>query len=221
MDRKESQYHLLTLLLQTIVPLIVAGGATGILTIFKEHLPQLLYSIFLYVIWSAIIVMLILLVLRLILGDSPKKLVKWIKYLQRDRARQKIVKEWHDNWTELRNVLTEVIDTDWKAAEEHKAKYLKLRIWFIGNRSKSLPKWQSFYLNRTKTAYEALLTTNNLEYVVIHKNYEDPFSYFYEPNSLESLGTILKYINKKEIENVLRKLTELTDEFVHWINYKQ
>ncbi len=220
-DRKEYLSQLLTLLLQTIVPLVIAGGATGILTVFKEQLPQLLYTIFLYVIWGVIIVMLIWLVLRLILGDSPKKLAKWIKDLQQDRARQKIVKEWHDHWAELRNVLSEVIDADWKPAEEHKAKYLKLRIWFIDNRSKSLPEWQSFHLNRTETAYEALLKADTLEYLVIHENYKDPFSYFYEPESLESLGTILSYINKNELENVLRKLTELTDESVQWIKCKQ
>ena len=105
----------------------MAGGATGILSVFKESLPELLYEIFLYVIWGAIIAMVVWLVLRLVFGDSPKKLVKWIKERREKRARQKLVIEWHDRWLDLSKLVAMVIETpDEEITKEQENEYSAL-----------------------------------------------------------------------------------------------
>ena len=183
MNKKESWSQLLTLLLQTIVPLVIAGGATGILSVFKVYLPQLLYTIFLYVIWGAIIVMLIWLVLRLIFGDSPKKFVKWIKDRRQNRARQKLAMEWHSKWLELGKLVARLIETHVEQmTEEEENEYRELHFWFVNNRSKLLPVWQSFEGRRTETAHEHNYnSTTDLGYKIFRENYRDPFSFLYSP----------------------------------------
>jgi len=219
-DRKESWSQLLTLLLQTIVPLVVAGGATGILSVFKEYLPQLLYAIFLYVIWGVIIVMLIWLVLRLILGDSPKKLVRWIKDLRQDCAKRKIVKEWCKKWFELSPLILELRKCNWQPTQEQRNTYSELHLWFIKNRTRLLPVWKSFYLGRTHAAYERNLgSSTSLKYKVF-THWEDPFSYFYEPFLIKEFQEHFKYTREGDIAEVLDKLGQLISEFVQWVSPK-
>ena len=220
-DRKESWSQLLTLLLQTIVPLVIAGGATGILSIFKESLPQSLYSILLYVIWFAIIALLIWLVLRLILGDSPRKLVKWVKDHRQHRIKRKQAEDLFDKWFELYKLISDVIKTDWQPTKEHKSEYFKLHFWFIKNRPKFLHHWYYFDACRTDAAHETDFgSVTDLAYKVFRTNYKDPFSYFYEPQTIEMLCRILENEPIGKVYFVLGKLADLTTEFLHWARLK-
>jgi hypothetical protein len=222
MDRKESWSQLLGLLLQTVVPLVVAGGATGILTAFKEHLPHLLYSIFLYVIWGVVIVMLSWLVLRLILGDLPAKSISWIKNRRRNQAERNLAKEWCDKWLELAALINEVIELpDEQIAENLEKNYNDLRIWFRNNRAKLLPLWHYFHRIRTRPAHEGdYSSTTTFKYEVFFTNDDDPFSYFYEPLIIGHLRIILKKRDNDNIRYVLSKLSDISGEFVQWVSSK-
>jgi hypothetical protein len=222
MDRKESWSQLLGLLLHTLVPLVVAGGATGILTAFKEHLPQLFYSIFLYVIWGVVIVMLLWLVLRLILGDLPAKSFSWIKNRRRNQAERNLAKEWCDKWLELADLINEVIELpDEQIAENLEKNYNDLHSWFRNNRAKLLPLWHYFHRIRTRPAHERDYgSSTTLTYEVFFTNDDDPFSYFYEPLIIGHLRKILERRDSGSIRYVLSKLSDLSIEFVHWVNSK-
>jgi len=219
MDRKESWSQLLALLLQTIVPLVVAGGATGILAAFKEHLPQSLYSVFLYVIWGVIIVMLSWLVLRLILGDLPAKFIKWIKDRQSSKAELGLAKKWYDEWLKLADLVNEAIElSDEKITKDLKNRYFALHTWFINSRAKFLPLWRYYHSIRTQPAHESNSDSHALSYEVFITNYKDPFSYFYEPLVIEHLRVILKNRDNDNVRYVLSKLSDLTIEFVQWVS---
>lgn len=220
MDRKELGYQLIILLLQAIIPLVVAGGATGILTAFKEHLPEPLYSIFLYVIWGVVIVMLVWLVLRLILGDSPRKLVRWIKDLRQKRVRREMVEEWCKKWFELSPLIIKLCGRNWKPTQEQRNAYAELHSWFIKNRTRLIPEWKSFYLKRTDAAYERQISSEaSLKYRVF-MHWEDPFSFFYEPFQIEEFRWHFQYTRASDIEEVLTKLGELNNEFAQWVSRK-
>jgi len=216
-DRKDSWSQLLALLLQAIVPLVVAGGATGILSAFKENLPQSFYVIFLYVIWGVVIAMLIWLVLRLILGDWLNKLRVSITNHRQHRARQILAEQWRDKWLELWQLIARVVEADWQPTDEQKDNYFKRRVWFIKNRAKFLWTWHDFNRQRTVAAHEDEFgSTASLKWQVFRENYKDPFSYFYEPLGIEDLEYILRNRQEDEIRRVLIKLEELMDEFVEW-----
>lgn len=218
MYRKESWSQLLMLLLQTAAPLVVAGGATGILTAFKEHLPQLLYTIFLYVIWGVVIAMLLWLVLRLILGDLPNKLVRRIKNSQQNRARREMVKEWCKKWSELSPLILKLRRRNWKPTPKQRNTYAELHSWFLENRTRLLPEWRGFYLGRTDAAYEHNLGSSaSLKYkVFVH--WEDPFSFFYEPFQIEEFQEHFQYTSASDIGEVLTKLGQLNNEFIQWVS---
>lgn len=92
-----------------------------------------------------------------------------------------------------------------------------MHFWFIKNRSKFLPVWRYFDSRRTAAAHEDEFdSTVSLKWRVFRANYKDPFSYFYEPYHITELLKLLKCHRKQEVDEVLIKLVELTDEFVDW-----
>ena len=128
--------------------MLLAGGATGILSVFKEDLPQSLYAIFLYVVWWAIIIMLVWLVLSVILGESPKKVIRWIQKRTEHKTTQRRLYNWKDKFTELCDLVSSVAENDWQATEIQIDNYRNLHIWFKLRRSKILPLWGYFRHNR-------------------------------------------------------------------------
>jgi hypothetical protein len=218
MDRKESWSQLLALLLQTIVPLVVAGGATGILAAFKEHLPQLLYTVFLYVIWGVVIVMLLWLVLRLILGDLPNRLIRRIETRRHNRARLEMVKEWCKKWSELSPLILKLCKRGWKPTAKQRNTYAELHSWFVEKRTRLLPEWRGFYLGRTDAAYDRSLGSSASLKYRIFMHWEDPFSFFYEPSQVEEFQEHFKYTSYSDIEEVLTKLGQLNNEFIQWVS---
>lgn len=217
MDRKDFLSQILLTLSQSLITLIFAGGATGILTAFKESLPDSFYTIFLYVIWWVIIIMLVWLVLRIILGESPKKFFQWIqKRLNRENT-QRLLENWQGKFDDLSDLISSVAENNWQATDSQKDSYRHLHLWFKQRRSKILHLWRLFRNNRTDpTNLGISLSKNDLEYVVLHENYYDPFSVFYEPMNLGVLEYSLRRWDKGDIDYILQKLQELTLEFTTW-----
>ena len=122
-NRMESSSQIMALLWQTLIPLVIAGGATGILSIFKQDLPSPLYNIFLYVIWGSIILMLIWLVLRLILGD-PKQFLTYIRLKLKKRTELRLVKNWRVTFFVLYKMIDRLTDNEWQYTTEDNEQYL-------------------------------------------------------------------------------------------------
>jgi len=216
MDKKDFLSQVFLELIKAIIALVVAGGATGILTQFKERLPSSFYTIFLYVIWGVIIIMLAWIALSVVFGDSPKKLMQWIKNRVNRKDISRKLKTWCDKYLELADLVSDVAKTDWQITDVQKESYRYLHIWFELKRSDILPFWQRFYHNRTNPANMDTLSRGDLEWVTLDEHWRDPFSVFYEPMTLNLLQSILKRWNKNEIIYVLRKLKELNLEFTAW-----
>jgi len=215
------QLRLLSLLWTALAPLLIGGGATGILVLFKEHLPELLYLVLLVIIWVVFVFMLIRLALRLAFGDWIDNLRKWMKRRKEHSAKLETAKEWRAKWSEFWDLISDIIETGWEPSEDHTSKHIRLHFWFGHNRSKFLPIWHSFQRSRTEAAFENEFdSTVELRYKVFRENYKDPFSYFYEPVTVEQLRRILYHSQSGEIELVLMKLLELTDELIDWLSVR-
>jgi hypothetical protein len=209
---KDKTEFWLQLFLSTILPYLLGGGSIYLLIEFREQLPEHLYIIFLYIIYTVFVVVLI----RLAFGNWFNKFYIYIQKLLRRRAEKKLIHEWHGKWLDFCELLRKVVHTDWELTKKQENEYSELRSWFITNRSKFLPVWQRFDARRTDAAHEDELgSTTSLKWKVFRENYKDPFSYFYEPFFLEDLDHILRY-HKSDIGDVLIKLKELMDECIEW-----
>lgn len=200
--------------LQLLLSAVLGIGGTSLLVAFKEQLPELFYNIFLYVVWSVVVVKLT----DLMFGGLIKRLTDWIKKKQRQRTRRKTANRLFDKWLDLTKLIEEVISNDWKPNEDQKHKYFDFHLWFTANRSRYLSSWYEFDRLRTDMAHDSIYwdSTGDIGYEVFRENYKDPFSYFYAPLSIEHLCHILERRQAGEVRIVMSKLTELTLEFVRW-----
>ncbi len=212
---KDRTQFWINLLVSTVLPLVLTGGGASLLVLFRDNLPHVLYVTVLWVLCLVIIAIL----LRLAFGDLINRLRTWIKQNLRHHARQKLVKEWYEKFRDLRELLREIIRTDWQPNKEQEDEYYKLHSWFIRNRSKFLPTWARFQASRTGAAHEQYGSSASLAHKVFYDNYKDPFSYFYKPLSIEELDEILKS-HKYDVEDVLTKLLERMNEFIEWTSLK-
>ncbi len=199
------------------MPLAFGSGATWILAQFKESLPQFFYLTFLYLIWSFLVVVRARLVVRLVFGDLPARFMKWVKHRREQSLTFKLPISRDNKVTSLSNLIVKIIEE--KVSSEIIDDYFRLHFWFIDNRSKFLAPWYTFSTGRTNTAHESEYwsSTAELGYKVFRDNYRDPFSYFYEPVTVEILRAILSRESANKVGFVLVKLNELTFEFVRWV----
>ena len=216
-DKRE----LLVRLAQTLLPLVFAGGATGILTVFKESLSATQYSVFINIIWAVTIIMLVYLVLNIIFGNVVSKSVRLFKNKKQQKANKKIAKELQNHFIDLRTLILDLIDNDWAETEDQTNRYYKIHLWFKANRTRFLSLWYSFNHSRVEPDNPIEhVYSSDLEHKVFYTNYRDPFSVFYESLRLTILTSVLKKWRKYEVQYVLEKLMELTIEFRTWISIK-
>ncbi len=210
---KDRAQFWINLLVSTILPLVLTGGSASLLVLFRENLPHLLYVTILWILWLVIIAIL----LRLAFGDLIDRLRIWIRQNLRHRARQKLAEEWYEKWRELGLILFDVAKKKWKPIKKQKEDFSRLRTWFRINRSKFLHIWHSFEYSRRKMAHDYYGSSTSLEHEVFYDNHDDPFSYFYEPLTIEQLEHLLQY-HHDEMPEVMLKLKELMDECVQWVS---
>jgi len=211
---KYSRESRLQLLLNTLVPLLVSGGGTALLVLFREDLPTWFYITFLIVIWLVFIVMLV----RLALGDLIEGVRASIKRRSAARERRKLVKNWCAKWIDMALLINETIHTEEVLIERLNERYRELHFWFINNRTQVISLWKAFWCSRTPQAYESY-SSAGIENHVFYDNWEDPFSCFYEPMSLRMLKEEIEsnYWSEGDVRLALNKLAELTNEFVRWV----
>jgi hypothetical protein len=216
---KDKAEFWLQLFLSAILPYLLGSGGIYLLVQFREQLPEHLYAIFLYIIYTVFVVVLI----RLAFGNWLNKFYINIQKLLRHRAEKKIVHEWYEKWRDLCRLMQKVIKNNWQPTKKQNDAYSKLRFWFITNRSKFLPVWHGFNTWRSEAANEDKFNgTTSLKWRVFRENYKDPFSYFYEPFRLEDLGHILGLgYNKPDVGDMLIKLLELLHECTEWTSLKR
>ena len=202
------------LLVSGILPYILGGGFITLLVQFRERLPGWFYTTFLFVIGAVLIAVLV----RFAFGDWLKRFARWIREIRKQRIDLRIAISLRSKWFELLGLLSDIMDADWQSTREHEDKYLEIRRWFINNRSTFLPKWHHFNHYRTNTAHSNLYydSTRDLGYKVLRENYQDPFSYFYEPVTVRMLCRLLKNEPNAEVQLILIKLRDLCNEFVQW-----
>lgn len=198
--------------LQLAVSFIVGGGGTGILVHFREQLPLFAYSTLLYIIWIFFVV----LIVRLLFGD---KIYNWFKEWQKHRLRVKTARELLAKWMNLEELISELVRNGWQWNKQHQDKYSALHFWFNSNRVKFLPLWKLFLENRPYAAHAGSYSSASLYQQVFHGNYEDFFSYFYKPRTVEMLKKRLQN-RDTELPNVLDELTEHTLEFLEWVKLR-
>ena len=221
MNKQDFWSQLITLLWQIIAPLVFVGGSTGLLALFRESLPNTLYNISLYVIWFSLVSILIWLVLRLILGELASKSIKQIREFRQRRYRRKLARSLFDKWFKLSELVVAIIKKkNRQPTTVQSQKYFDLHLWFIANRPRFLPEWHSYDFHRTDSAHDSDYwdSTDDLGYKVFREYHRDPFSYFYEPLNANFLMHHLIGESPGGVRFVLDKLTELTLEFVKWID---
>jgi len=202
---------------------LLGSGIVYILAQIKEELSALLYNTVLVIISLFIIVALLVLIVLLIqftFGEPIKKQWdSWQKRRQR-KAEYQLAREWQSKYLDLSQLLSEVMNRDWQPTKKQHDKYREFHSWFIKNRPKFIPVWHSFSYHRTEAAHERYGSTDALGYRVFRENYEDPFSYFYMPLQIEDFKHILLYKREDEINGVLTKLADLSDEFIQWVRLR-
>jgi len=207
------------LLVSAGIPTFLGAGTIFVFSQFKERLPSWAYDTLLIIFYIFFIVMLAifaLMLIRLAFGESFNKLWELLRKRAKRRTIQRRLKKWIDRFAELIDLVHEVAD-DFKATKLQEDKYFDLHLWFTLERSNILSLWYSFEYKRTKPAkVSSALSERDLEWIVFYKNYQDPFSVFYEPMTLGFLGHSLRSWDRSEINYVLRKLYELTLEFNVW-----
>lgn len=202
------------------ISLVFGSGMLAVLAQLGERLPEWLYNTFIFTIYIFFVVILLVLVViltRFAFGDWFKKLRISVKNRRQHHARQKLAEEWYEKWRELCLLLYDVASNNWQPTEEQKNDFSKLRTWFRINRSKFLHIWHSFEYPRRKMAHEYYGSSTSLGHEVFYDNHDDPFSYFYEPLTIEQLEHLLQY-HHDEMPEVMLKLKEFMDECVQWVS---
>lgn len=162
--------------------------------------------------------MLIWLVLRLILGDIPKQLQNNIRLKLNKRTELRLITKWRAYFLELYQLIDELIKKEWKNNPEDDDKYLKLRVWFRGNREIFLKLWKECSHFRTDTAGDYSDKQYTVMYEVLQETRYDPFSYFYSPIVLPLLIHNLEQKNNSEISYTMVKLLDRLDEFIQQLS---
>lgn len=199
--------------IQLIVALSFSGGGTSILVYFREELPSsFFFASILLLIWIVFVVSLV----RFLFGDQ---IYKWYTERKRYRMRVKTARELLDKWMKLEELVSELVRNGWKLNKQHQDKYSTLHFWFNSNRVKFLPLWKLFIENRPYAANEGDYSSASLYQEVFHGEYEDFFSYFYKPRTVEMLKKRLQN-RDTELPNVLDELTEHTLEFLEWVKLR-
>lgn len=209
-DRK----YWIQLALTILVPFITGAGLVQI----KEHLPNWLFLLFLSVLCIFITVVL----LRLAFGDWFRRAWIWWKKRTAYNKRIGLAMNWRQKFSDLADIIVRVGSNAWVPNSDESDRYGSLRAWFIINRSELLPMWSYFMRTRIKSSYRR--DTNSLEYKIIHEHYEDPFSFFYDPITLDRIGPMLLITvgenDPHRINYVLARINDRTSEFVHWVEYE-
>jgi hypothetical protein len=215
----------LQIFISALIPFVLGSGLIFVLSQFEERLPDWAYNFIvaaIYVFFIIVMAVVTFALIQLALGDLFTRLYRGLKERSERKAARKRAGDWLDRFGELWRLISEVINNDWQATEEQEHSYLGLHIWFKLRRSKFLSYWYTFQSHRTEPAdMVASLSTRDLEYVALHEHWQDPFSVFYEPMTIEGLRRSLSDWQSDEIRYVLTKLYELTEEFVAWMLSRQ
>jgi len=212
---KDRTQFWLQLVISVIVPFLIGSGGVTLLVIFREQLPEWLYTTFIFVIYLVFIVILI----RLAFGDLIGRFRIWVREKLIYRERYRLVKNWHTKWVEMASLVNKVINSKKEPTAEQNKRYLMLRFWFIKNRTQLIPIWRQFQRVRTQQAYENDYGRYSAQEHVFSEHAYDPFSCFYESLSLGILRAWMietKHWSAADIWLILTKLEELTYEFVQW-----
>lgn len=217
MQRKEYWLQLLQQFIPIIASLAVGSGFTAALAYFEKHLPSLLHTILLYIIWVTIVAIFLGVVYEVIISHWVNKACNSVRNRKQYSANRKLVKEWHEKWRELSRLISKVIEGAWQPTDEQKHTYTELHWWFIKNRGRFLPLWHSFNRGRRSAAHESE-HRGQFTFVreVLVDNSDDPFSYFYEPLLIEELSQAISNRRYDDIAYIFVKLKELLDELIEW-----
>jgi hypothetical protein len=191
---------------------VYSGVVLNLLTELKTILANWAYT----AIVVSVVVLIISASFRIGFEDLIERLWANIKRRRALRKERELVRDWMRNWGELADLVEEVSDIDGEPSGEDQMEFSRLRFWFIHNRAKVLPLWQTFDRHRTVQAHEDYDSIAAKD--VLHDHWEDPFSCFYD---IYSISKLKRYINRHygdfdEVRWVLSKLTELAIEFVSW-----
>ncbi len=207
------------LLVSTVIPLILGGGTIFAFSLFEERLPDWAYntliSIF-YVFFVIFLAVFAVMLIRLAFGEWFNKLQRWYNERTEYRKNLKLVTNWSNKWSDLSKLLVSARDSDWKTNDEQVDEYSMLRSWLRRNRSEFLPIWHRFQRARRSAAHERPTSSSNLAHDVFYNNYDDPFSYFYEPLAIEEFERILRH-QERDMAIVLIKLHESLEECFEWV----
>jgi hypothetical protein len=190
-----------------------SGFALSLLTELRAILPTSAYG----GIVVSIVVPILAASYRIGFEDLIIKLRAYVRRKRERKKRHELVKNWYLNLLDLLIIVDKVVVGDKKATKKQKEKYDRARNWFHKQRSELLPIWHFFSRNRTEQAYERDHYRSKAYDYVFSKNWNDPFSCFYEPYSLELLkATIENERLAKDLRFAMSKLIERTEEFVNW-----
>jgi hypothetical protein len=215
-DMKNWNEFLFQLFINLIVPLLGPSGAIGLLVVFKEQLPLILYNILIWLFWLLIVVVII----RFIFYEAFNKAVKYVKQRLNSRNRTKLLLEWYNNFVRLSDIVWDIATTsgEWTTpSDEQIKKYTHLQVWFRDNRARFIPIWYRFRNNRPPSGYHP--DSSSLEHEIINQK-EDAFSCFYEPLTLDRLGPMMQHEfhtnDGDRVRYVLTKLRVLLAELIEW-----
>ncbi|MFC1955777.1 hypothetical protein ACFLWZ_04525 [Chloroflexota bacterium] len=219
---KDSKFWL-QIIIPTVVSILFGGFGLFLLSQFKERLPEWFYNALvavIYVVFVAILLFFLILIIRAAFGDW---LVEFTRLKRKKRRQRKIVRlttEWCGKWREFGLLLLDVCKHNWKPTEKQEEDFARLRTWLTINRAEFLSVWHSFNNHRRNMAHEHYGSSSRLDYKVFFENHDDPFSYFYQPPSIDQLKNILQY-RDNETPTVLLRLKERLDECVEWVNREE
>jgi len=128
--------------------------------------------------------------------------------------------DWYEKWRGFGSLLLDVVSHEWKATEKQEEDFYRLRTWFILNRTEFLHIWHSYNNSRRKMAHEHTGSSSSLDHKVFFDNYDDPFSYFYKPLSIDQLEHSLRY-QDNDMAVVMLSLKERLDECIMWLEKEQ
>lgn len=213
----------LQLLVPTVATVLFGGFGLFLLAQFKERLPEWFYNaliLVIYVVFVAILIFFVILIIRAAFGDWLRKFVGWINGVRRQRARAKLTTRWYEKWRELSLLLYDVAKHKWKPTKKQEEDFSRLRTWFRINRTEFLHIWHGFNHYRRNMAHESSGSSLDLDHKVFFQSHDDPFSYFYQPLSIDQLEHLLQYLHD-EMPAVMLKLKERMDECIEWVNEEQ
>lgn len=216
---KRTEYWL-SIIIPTVASLIFGGFGLYLLSQFKESLPLWFYNALLYVIYIVFVAVLLFFLILVVRAAFGEWLQRQILNSRQRTNKRKLAKNLFYKWLELHGLISDILkNEDKRPTIEQGKRYTDLHLWFVANRSTFLPEWRSFDDRRINTAHDDDYwdTQRDLGYMVLRET-RDPFSYFYEPLNAEILMLHLRDEPTSEIDAVLNKLSELTLEFVKWIN---